>query len=211
MKGETLHSVLLDLRTARADVGDNTPAAAAIDHALKLVDLEVPEPGEYTAVAECATRMRHTGACVPIALSVATGIPYRHVAAACELYGDYAPSSPRRARDRGTNVGKTVHALGLRLVEIPKSAWMPNSGELALHRIGNKLRRVGCARGRYLVFTFKHVSAVVDGEVRDYKAKQRSTKCVREVWEVVSGFTQARHVAEDAADRLVALSESNGA
>lgn len=188
MKAETLIHLVDTLADAkrRMQAGDLTAAACGIDLVrTALADLEA-DPEDWRETVACAAKLGHRDTCGAVALSVVTGTPYRYMAAACARFGGFSP------KGGGTDLPRMVSALGLKVREVPYGDWMPPSGEMALYRIGNKLRRIGHGKGRYLVYTFRHVSAVVDGEVCDMRACRRSSKNVRRVEHVAGGITQAR-------------------
>ena len=114
--------------------------------------------------------------CAIIALYTVSEHPFVRVLRDCVRHGGYHNGRC------GTKTRRVAPHLGIELRLIPKKKYRDHGDEL--FRAGSILRRAGYRRGRYLVFTRRHVSVVVDGRLLDWTYTARDSRPIRSIYRV---------------------------
>ena len=162
--------------------GQSANALKFLANAERLLMPAVADSGvSFADCRDTADALGHKGRCCPIALSIVTGIDYETMARWCAEYGEWDPHDSKQ----GARTTHVMRKLKIKYASVPPSEYMPPSGDVDVCRIGSKLAKSGHGHGCYLVFTHKHVSAVVDGKLEDWTLDSKSAKRVQGVYKVV--------------------------
>ena len=130
----------------------------------------------YARAKRLAASLELRRPCALIALYTVSQHNFARVLRDCRRHGGY-----RNGR-RGTNTRRAARHLGIRLRRIPKKTYRDHGDQL--FRAGHILRKAGFPRGRYLVFTARHVSAVVDGRLLDWACTAKDPRPIQSIYQV---------------------------